>query len=151
MISSKLWKAIEPLLPTQKPSPQGGRPRVSNQATFSGIVYVLRHGIPWKSLPKELGYGSGFTCWRRLVAWQKAGVWDQIWLTFLERLNQHDRLDLQRVAIDGSSVSAPKGGSKRDLTPRIAANAGANTTSSWTDRAFRSRRRSQGRTRTTRA
>jgi len=25
-------------------------------------------------LPQELGYGSGYTCWRRLDAWQRAGV-----------------------------------------------------------------------------
>jgi transposase len=150
LISSKLWRAIEPLLPVHKPSPKGGRPPVSNQAAFGGIVYVLRHGIPWKTLPTVLGFGSGHTCWRRLVAWQKAGVWDRIWLTFLEQLNRQDRLDLERVAIDSSSIRAPKGGSRRDPTPRIAANLGANTISPWTDRAFRSRRRSQRRIRTTR-
>ena len=27
--------------------------------------------------PKELGFGSGMTCWRRLWDWNEAGVWQQ--------------------------------------------------------------------------
>jgi transposase len=150
LVSSKLWRAIEPLLPEHKPSPRGGRPRISNRAAFEGIMYVLRHGIPWKALPPELGFGSGFTCWRRLVAWQKAGIWERIWITFLERLNARDRLDFERVSIDSSSIRAQKGGYSRGRTPPIAASSARNTTSPWTERAFRSRRRSQRRTRTTR-
>ena len=150
LVSSKLWRAIEPLLPEHKPSPKGGRPRISNRAAFEGIVYVLRHGIPWKALPSELGFGSGHTCWRRLVEWQEAGVWERIWITFLERLNAKDRLDFERVSIDGSSIRAHKGGSLRDPIQPIAASSDQSTTSQWTARVFRSRRRSQRRTRTTR-
>ena len=150
LVSPKLWRAIEPLLPKHKPSPLGGRPRISNRAAFDGIVYVLRHGIPWKALPTELGFGSGFTCWRRLVAWQQAGVWERIWITFLEQLNAKDRLDFERVSIDSSSIRAQKGGSSRDRTRPTGASSDRSTTSPWTAKAFRSRRRSQRRTRTTR-
>ncbi len=58
-----LWKRIEPLIPQVKPSPKGGRPRVSDQQALNGIVYVLRTGIAWEDLPLELGYGSGM-CYR---------------------------------------------------------------------------------------
>ncbi|WP_134984882.1 transposase, partial [Xanthomonas axonopodis] len=48
-----LWKCIEPLIPQVKPSPKGGRPRVSDQQALNGIVYVLRTGIAWEDLPLE--------------------------------------------------------------------------------------------------
>lgn len=150
MISSKCWKAIEPLLPVTRPSPHGGRPRCSDRAAFEGIVYILRYGIPWKALPPGLGFPSGHTCWRRLVAWQKAGVWDRIWQAFLAELNRQGRLDFDRVSVDGSSIRALKGGSIRDQIQLTGENRAVSTTSPSTDRAFRSRRRSLRRTSTTR-
>ncbi|KGE53348.1 transposase, partial [Xanthomonas axonopodis pv. vasculorum] len=45
-----LWKRIEPLIPQVKPSPKGGRPRLSDQQALNGIVYVLRTGIAWEDL-----------------------------------------------------------------------------------------------------
>lgn len=44
-------------------------------ATLTGIVFVLKTGIPWEYLPREPGCGSGMTCWRRLHEWMQAGVW----------------------------------------------------------------------------
>jgi transposase len=41
-------------------------PRVSDRAVLAGIVFVLTTGISWNALPRELGCGSGVTCWRRL-------------------------------------------------------------------------------------
>jgi transposase len=41
-------------------------------------VFVLKSGIPWEMLPKEMGCGSGMTCWRRLREWQEAGVWERL-------------------------------------------------------------------------
>jgi len=150
MITSRCWKVIERQLPPSRPSPHGGRPRCADRDAFEGIVYILRHGIPWKSLPPGLGFPSGHTCWRRLVAWQKAGVWDRIWQAFLAELNRRGRLDFERVSVDGSSIRALKGGSTRDPIQLIEENRAASTTSPSTDRAFRSRRRSLGRTSTTR-
>src|SRR2546423_14538414 len=66
LVSDELWEAIEPLLPVEPPKPQGGRPRVPDRATLTGIVFLLRSGIPWELLPQEMGCGSGGTCWRRV-------------------------------------------------------------------------------------
>ncbi len=73
-ISNELWKALQPLLPVVEPSTKGGRPRVDDRAALNGILFVLHTGIPWEDLPKELGFGSGMTCWRRLRDWQADGV-----------------------------------------------------------------------------
>ncbi|EKM98072.1 hypothetical protein MXAZACID_17351 [Acidocella sp. MX-AZ02] len=37
--------------------PRGGRPRISDRAALSGILFVLRSGIAWEDLPPELGCG----------------------------------------------------------------------------------------------
>jgi transposase len=36
-----------------------------------GILYVLHTGIQWEYLPRELGFGSGMTCWRRFAALER--------------------------------------------------------------------------------
>jgi hypothetical protein len=78
LLPDALWDLVEPFLPIRPRRPNGGRPRVSDRACRTGIVFVLRTGIPWQMLPQELGCGSGMTCWRRLRDWQPAGVWDLI-------------------------------------------------------------------------
>jgi transposase len=41
-----LWDLVEPRLPIRPRLSQGGRPRVSDRACLTGIVFVLRSGIP---------------------------------------------------------------------------------------------------------
>ncbi len=74
LVTDQLWETIEPLLPEEPPKTKGGRPRVSDRGALTGIVFVLKSGIPWEMLPQEMGCGSGSTCWRRLRGWEKAGV-----------------------------------------------------------------------------
>jgi transposase len=66
LLPDALWDLIEPLLPVPRPRPNGGPPPISDRACLTGILFVLRSGIPWQMLPQELGCGSGMTCWRRL-------------------------------------------------------------------------------------
>ncbi len=56
-VSDELWALVEPLLP--KPERVFGRPRLSDRAALEGILFVLVTGVPWKALPRQLGYGSG--------------------------------------------------------------------------------------------
>lgn len=146
LLTDKLWAAVEPHIPKTSRSPKGGRPRVSDRAAFAGILFVLRYGVPWDELPRALGYGSGTTCWRRLVAWQRAGVWDRIWQAMLADLNRQERVKWERVALDGSSIPAKKGAKPLAPTPRTAENAGRNTTSWSINKAYRSQRQSRLRT-----
>lgn len=122
LVSDELWAVIEPLLPPQPPRPKGGRPRVSDRAALTGILFVLKTGTPWEMLPPEMGCGSGMTCWRRLRDWQEAGVWDLLHQVLLDRLGQADRIDWSRVSIDASTVAAPGGAKKPGRIQRIAAN-----------------------------
>ncbi len=119
LLSDELWEIIEPLLPPQQPHPKGGRPTVSNRDTLTGILFVLKTGIPWEYLPQEMGCGSGMTCWRRLRDWQKAGVWDKIHQILLNKLREADQIDFSRAVVDSASVRAVFGGRKRARIPRI--------------------------------
>ena len=121
LLTDELWERVEPFLPPVKPQPKGGRPPVSNRHALTGILFVLRTGIPWEYLPKELGAGCGMTCWRRLRDWQVAGVWKTVWHALLDELGQADGIDWSAAAVDSCSVRALFGGRKRGRIPRIAA------------------------------
>ena len=128
LLPDGLWALIDPLLPTHQPRPKGGRPRLSDRAALTGILFVLKTGLPWEDLPAEMNCGSGMTCWRRLAEWQADGTWERIHAMLLEQLAGAGRLDWSRLVADSSSVRAVFGGSIPGETQRIVGNVGASTT-----------------------
>ena len=64
-----------------------------DRAALTGILFVLRTGMPWEYLPAEMGCGSGMSCWRRLHEWQRAGVWAALHRALLEHMGQAGQLD----------------------------------------------------------
>src|SRR6266545_1410347 len=144
LVSDELWELVEPVIPkVQRRFRYPGRKRLDDRKVLSGILFVLQTGIPWEYLPKEMGCGSGMTCWRRLREWQQAGVWQRLHELLLAKLNEADRIDWSRAAIDSSHVRA-FGGAKRPARARSTApttHGGAATSSANAA----SRRRSPGR------
>ncbi|MFD8010496.1 IS5 family transposase [Streptomyces sp. NPDC058955] len=113
IVSDELWSLIEPLLPVPAPKLVAGRPRVPDRQALCGILFVLHTGIQWEYLPQELGFGSGMICWRRLAAWNEAGVWDQLHLVLLKKLRSAKQLDWSRAVIDSprqGRAAGPKSG-----------------------------------------
>lgn len=108
LVDDELWSLIEPLLPVRAPRNRqyAGRKPIPDRAVLTGIVFVLRSGIAWNLLPQEMGCGSGTACWRRLDAWQKAGVWQRIHETLLAELRRRGEIDLTRALVDSSSIRA---------------------------------------------
>jgi transposase len=125
LVSDELWAVIEPILSPRPKSPKGGRPPIGDREALTGIIFVLKTGIPWEDLLQEMG--CGMSCWRRLRDWQQAGVWDALHLLRLDGLQGADALDWSRALIDSSSVRAMGGGQKPAPARRTAANRGAST------------------------
>ena len=125
LISNALWERIEPLFPKLPPHPQGGRPWVGNREALTGILFVLRSGIPWEMMPHEMRCGCGMTCWRRLRDWQAAGLWDQLYRVLLDELREADEMDWSRAAVDSASVRALAGGLKSACNPTDRAKPGS--------------------------
>jgi transposase len=122
LVSDELWAVVAPLLPPEPPKPKGGRPRVPDRAALTGIIFVLKSGIPWEMLPQEMGCGSGVTCWRRLRDWQEAGVWDALHRALLDRLGEAGRIDWSRASLDSASVPAKRGARASAPTRRTGEN-----------------------------
>lgn len=121
LVSDGLWERIEPLLPVvQRRYRYPGRKRVPDRAALTGILFVLKTGIPWEHLPQEMGCGSGMTCWRRLHDWNEAGVWERLHQVLLDELQDSDQLDWSRAVVDSSHIRA-KGGAPRPAPPRSTA------------------------------
>lgn len=117
LLSDDLWAVVEPLLPPEPPKPRGGRPRVPDRAALTGILFVLRSGIPWEMLPPEMGCGSGMTCWRRLRDWHEAGVWTALHHALLDRLGVAGEIDWSRASLDAQAVPAPGTAKKGTASP----------------------------------
>lgn len=134
LLTDGLWNAVAPLIPREPPKPRGGRPRVPDRTALTGILFVLRTGIPWEYLPKQIGC-SGMTCWRRLRDWARAGVWHRLHTVLLERLETAGKIDWSRASLDSGSVPA-KGGEvpprTSGRTPPIAASRARSATFWWT-------------------
>src|SRR5687767_14569958 len=99
LVPDELWELLRPLLPRRRRRSRrkGGRPPVDDRAAMCGIVFVLKTGIPWEHLPREMGCGSGMTCWRRLRDWNRAGVWRGLHRALLDRLNAAGKIDWSRA------------------------------------------------------
>jgi len=55
LVTHELREIIDSLLPEESSKPQCGRPRIDDRATLTGILFVLKNGIPWEERPHEMG------------------------------------------------------------------------------------------------
>jgi transposase len=126
-----LWERIEPLLPKrERRFRYPGRKPFDDRLALQGILFVLHTGVGWEHLPQELGFGCGMTCWRRLRAWQEAGVWQRLHELLLAELHAAGEIEWSRAIADSSHVQAKKGARKRVPARSTGAVAAASSTSS---------------------
>jgi len=112
LVPDELWALVEPILPKHPYVPGVGKPRVPDRVCLTGILFVLKTGIPWEDFPQEMGC-CGMTLWNRLDEWRKAGVWEQLHRLLPDKLRGADRIDFSRVVVDSASVRAVHGGKKQ--------------------------------------
>jgi len=119
LVSDALWERIEPLLPRPKRRRRRfpGRKPLDRRKVLTGIIFVLKTGIPWEDLPQEMGCGCGMSCLNYLKAWQRAGVWGRLHQVFLSDLQEADAIDWERAAVDSSHARALGGGEESGKNP----------------------------------
>src|SRR5262249_7843197 len=117
LLSDELWDAIAPYLPEPSAAPQRGRRRLPDRDCLRGILFVLREGLRWQSLPKSMGCGSGSTCWRRFREWTALGLWQRAHWHLVAALGERGLLHLERAIVDSSSCRALEGGDHTGPNP----------------------------------
>jgi transposase len=121
ILPDDVWARVEPLLPTRSEQWKTGRPPLPDRDALRGILFVLKTGISWQDLPRELGCGCGMTCLRRLREWQLTGIWDEIQAVLLRSLEESRRINWTRAqayvgdtAVAKSSTRQPVGANSND-------------------------------------
>jgi len=127
LVPDELWALVEPILPKHPYVPGMGKPRVPDRVCLTGILFVLKTGLPWEDFPQEMGC-CGMTLWNRLDEWRQAGVLEKVHRLLLDKLRGADRLNFSRIIVDSASVRAVHGGKKPAPAPWTAAKTGPNIT-----------------------
>jgi len=84
-LTDKEWELLKAYVPSRK---KLRRPaRYSYREILDAIFYVVRGGIPWRMLPKEMPPWR--ICYYYYMVWRKEGVWERI----NARLVEKTRLD----------------------------------------------------------
>ena len=76
-VSDEFWEKVEPLIPPAPSHVRGGRTRMDDRKAFAAMIYVLRTGIQWNALPREMGASS--TVHDRYQEWERAGFFEELW------------------------------------------------------------------------
>ena len=113
-VSDAFWEIVEPLIPKPKREKEkqykrivgGGRKPIEPRKVFSSIVYVLRAGLQWKALPKEV-FGSPSATHRYFREWEGEGFFLKLWQRGLSEYDDMEGVAWEWQSIDGSMNKAP--------------------------------------------
>lgn len=78
-----------------------------DRQAFTAIMYVLRTGIQWNALPRELGASS--TIHDRFQEWEQVGFFRALWQAGLQSYDERIGIQWEWQAIDGAMTKAPFG------------------------------------------
>lgn len=106
-VSDELWEQVKPLIPPAASHAKGGRPRMEDRKAFEAIIYVLRTGIQWNALPRELGASS--TVHDRFQEWERAGLFLALWQAGLKEYDEAEGIEWEWQSVDGVMTKAPFG------------------------------------------
>ena len=102
-LSDLAWKLLEPLMPTVKGS---GRPYSEHRKVLAGILWLLRTGAPWRSLPRE--FGPWQTAYKRFARWRSDGTWQRIIKSLQTSLEARNQIDWSLFCVDGTNIRASR-------------------------------------------
>ena len=113
-VSDDFWERVGPLIPSReretekvfRRKPGGGRKPMSSRRVFEGIVFVLRTGCQWKSLPKER-FGSASSIHKYFREWLKTGFFLTLWRAGLAEYDEMEGIAWKWQSVDGAMIKAP--------------------------------------------
>jgi len=113
-VSDAFWDIVEPHIPKPKRDTSksymrkagGGRRPLSTRRVFEAIVFVLRTGIQWKALPKNI-YGSPSSIHKYFLLWAEAGFFQELWRRGLAEYDELMGIAWEWQSIDGGMYKAP--------------------------------------------
>ena len=73
-INSKIWNFLNDIIISN--TSKVGRREKYNKEAFEGMLYVLKNGIPWHSMPQE--FGSPTTIHSKFMRWSRNGLFDKL-------------------------------------------------------------------------
>ena len=106
-VSDEFWEKVEPLIPAAPSHAKGGRTRMDDRDAFAAMIYVLRTGIQWNALPRQMGASS--TVHDRYQEWERAGLFEELWRVGLLEYEELEGIEWEWQAIDGAMTKAPLG------------------------------------------
>src|SRR4051794_28105629 len=81
-----------------------GVPRVDDRRVISGIIYVIRNGLPWKDAPCE--YGPPKTLYNRFVRGSRMGVFNRIFAALAGKAGTPERLMMDATHLKAHRTAA---------------------------------------------
>ncbi len=114
-LSDKVWERARPLLPARKPHLKGGRPPRDDREMLGAILYVLRTGLQWNALPREIGAST--TVYDRFRQWEADGFFQRLWQAGLQEFDELVGIDWDWLSLDGVMTKAPFGGAATGANP----------------------------------
>jgi putative transposase len=93
-----------------------GIARVDDRRVISGIIFVIRNGLPWRDTPRE--YGPHKTIYNRFVRWSRLGVFNKIFAELSCKAGKPHRLmiDATHLKVHRTAASLLKKGLFPDVS-----------------------------------
>jgi transposase len=112
-ITDEFWAVAEPLIPKKtrgcdkeyQRKPGGGRHPMEPRKVLAAIFFVLRTGIQWKALPKDLGSSSAVH--RHFMFWAETGFFKALWACGLRKYDEAKGINWTWLSGDGCMTKAP--------------------------------------------
>jgi len=97
-LTDEQWCLVAPLLPAPPPGTRG-RPRLDRRRILNGILWKLRHGLPWHRVPAR--YASHQACYHHYRRWVRDGVLLKIIAALMRDLERRGALNLDAALASG--------------------------------------------------